>query len=61
MKALLLSAPEICELQDTKVRLEGEVKMLREALQFYATLDWKENTEAWQAVAKQTLSMTEAK
>lgn len=61
MKALLLSAPEICKLQDEKVRLEGEVKMLREALQFYATLDWKENTEAWQAVAKQTLSMTEEK
>lgn len=61
MKALLLSAPEICNLQDEKVRLEGEVKMLREALQFYATLDWKENTEAWQAVAKQTLSMTEEK
>lgn len=56
MKALLLSAPEICELQDTKVRLEGEVKMLREALQFCATLDWKENTEAWQANAIKRLA-----
>jgi hypothetical protein len=29
---------------------------LREALQFYASLDWKENTEAWQSVAKNALA-----
>lgn len=32
MNALLLSAPEICDLQDTKVRLEGEVKRLGEKI-----------------------------
>lgn len=32
MNALLLSAPEICELQDEKVRLESENKILRKQL-----------------------------
>jgi hypothetical protein len=33
MNALQLSAPEIIAIQEAKVRLEGEVKMLRDAVQ----------------------------
>lgn len=42
------------------IELQSSNNTLREALEFYANLDWKDNTEAWQLPAKQSLSATPA-
>jgi len=42
------------------LELQASNNKLREALEFYANLDWKENTETWQLPAKQALASTPA-
>lgn len=68
MSALQLSAIEICNLQDEKVRLEGEVKMLREALliskglldaMMFIKEEPHEGSYGW--IINQALSITEVK
>lgn len=40
---------------------DDKLKIAEQALEFYANLDWKTNTEAWQAPAKEALKQLRQK